>query len=98
MLDGDDWLSEDFALEALAEEYKEGWEVVWANWRGSDGSRGGCGHLNPFVSPRFQPFVTSHLFSFKKKLFDAITAEDLARRARRLDSSILRSGNRLAGP
>jgi glycosyltransferase involved in cell wall biosynthesis len=77
MLDGDDHLAVDCALDRLAQEYDRGWEVVWSNWRGSDGSRGTSGHLNPFVSPRQQPFLSSHLFSFRRRLFDAVTESDL---------------------
>jgi glycosyltransferase involved in cell wall biosynthesis len=77
MLDGDDHLAADSVLDRLAREYDQGWEIVWSNWRGSDGSRGTSGHLNPFVSPRRQPLVSSHLFSFKRRLFDAVTESDL---------------------
>lgn len=77
MVDGDDALATDGALQRLAEEYESGWEVVWSNWQGTDGSRGTSYYLNPFISPRRQPFVTSHLFSFKKSLFNAIEPEDL---------------------
>lgn len=77
MLDGDDRLADDCALQILRAEYERGWHVVWANWVGSDGSRGGSYHLNPLVGPRRQPFVTSHLFSFRKWLFDAVVPRDL---------------------
>ena len=77
IVDGDDHLAIDDALGRLAREYDQGWEVVWSNWRGSDGSRGTSSHLNPFISPRRQPFVSSHLFTFKRRLFDAVTERDL---------------------
>ena len=77
MLDGDDQLAVDNALDRLAFEYDAGWEIVWSNWRGSDGSRGTSSHLNPFLSPRQQAFVTSHLFSFRRHLFDAVIEHDL---------------------
>jgi len=77
MLDGDDRLADNFALEILKAEYERGWHVVWANWGGSDGSRGGSYHLTPLLGPRRQPFVTSHLFSFRKWLFDAVLPRDL---------------------
>lgn len=77
MLDGDDWLADNRALEMLAEEYANGWEVVWSNWVGSDGSPGRSAHLNPFISPRHQPWVTSHLFTFRKYLFNKVCQEDL---------------------
>jgi glycosyltransferase involved in cell wall biosynthesis len=68
MLDGDDWLASDRALEILAREYAAGWDVVWGNWVGSDGTRGTSWHLNPFLPVRRQPWVTSHLFSFRARL------------------------------
>jgi len=77
LIDGDDHLAVDHALERLESEYEQGWDVVWSNWRGSDGSRGTSGHLNPFLSPRRQRFHSSHLFSFRRRLFDAVTAADL---------------------
>jgi hypothetical protein len=77
IVDGDDCLATGNALNRLAREYEQGWEIVWSNWRGSDGSRGTSGHLNPFVSPRRQPFVSSHLFSFRRRLFDAVAESDL---------------------
>lgn len=76
ILDGDDHLAEDDALDRLAREYKQGWEIVWSNWRGTDGRRGTSSHLNPFVSPRRQRFVSGHLFSFKHALFAALVERD----------------------
>lgn len=76
MLDGDDHLAVDDALDRLAREYEQGWEVVWSNWRGTDGRRGTSSHLNPFVSPRRQRFVSGHLFSFKRALFAALVERD----------------------
>jgi glycosyltransferase involved in cell wall biosynthesis len=77
MLDGDDHLATDGALERLDREYDAGWEVVWSNWRGTDGQGGTSHYLNPFLSPRQQAFVSGHLFSFKRSLFDAVVAADL---------------------
>jgi glycosyltransferase involved in cell wall biosynthesis len=77
IIDGDDHLAVDHALARLESEFQAGWDVVWSNWRGSDGSRGTSGHLNPFLSPRRQNFLSSHLFSFRRRLFDAVTAADL---------------------
>jgi hypothetical protein len=76
MLDGDDWLAEDHALARVSKEYEAGWEVVWSNWRGSDGRPGTSFHLHPFISPRLQPFVSSHLFTFRKRLFHALDERD----------------------
>jgi glycosyltransferase involved in cell wall biosynthesis len=77
IIDADDHLAVNDALDRLAREYEQGWEVVWSNWRGSDGSPGSSGHLNPFLSPRRQPHLASHLFSFRRPLFDAVTVSDL---------------------
>jgi glycosyltransferase involved in cell wall biosynthesis/uncharacterized HAD superfamily protein len=75
MLDGDDWLASDRALEILAREYEAGWDVVWGNWVGSDGTRGTSWHLNPFLPVRRQPWVTSHLFSFRARLLKDVPDE-----------------------
>jgi glycosyltransferase involved in cell wall biosynthesis len=77
IVDGDDHLADDDALSRCAREYSDGWEVVWSNWRGSDGSRGTSHHLNPFITPRRQPLVSSHLFTFKRRLFDDVVEADL---------------------
>lgn len=76
IVDGDDRLAADHALERIAREYEAGYEVVWSNWRGSDGSAGTSFYLNPFIPPRQQPFVSSHLFTFRRRLFDAIEERD----------------------
>jgi glycosyltransferase involved in cell wall biosynthesis len=77
MLDADDHLASDDALQRLASEYDKGWGVVWSNWRGTDGSRGTSSHLHPFLSPRQQPFVSSRLFTFRRQLFAAVQPSDL---------------------
>jgi glycosyltransferase involved in cell wall biosynthesis len=77
MLDGDDRLSGPRALEVLGREYDRGFDVVWSNWVGCDGSKGKSAPLSPLLSPRRQPFVTQHLFSFRRRLFDAVRASDL---------------------
>ena len=33
--------------------------------------------LNPWLPPRLQPWVSSHLFSFRRRLFDAVEPADL---------------------
>ena len=38
---------------------------------------GNSDYLSPLISPRLQPFVTSHLFSFRRRLFDALRPGDL---------------------
>jgi glycosyltransferase involved in cell wall biosynthesis len=77
IVDGDDRLATDDVFNRLAIPYDQGWEVVWSQWRGSDGRRGTSGALNPFLSPRRQPLVSSHLFTFKRRLFESVTERDL---------------------
>jgi glycosyltransferase involved in cell wall biosynthesis len=77
MLDGDDRLANSEALSVLDRFYREDWHVVWGNWVGSNGIPGTSNYLNPFMSPRYQPFVTSHLFSFRASLFDEVNASEL---------------------
>jgi len=77
LLDADDRLGEPRALARLAREYTAGWDVVWSNWRGSDGSRGKSDALNPWLAPHRQPFLSQHLFSFRKPLFDGVDESDL---------------------
>lgn len=77
LLDADDRLADPRALETLDREYRRGFDVVWSNWRGSDGTPGKSDHLSPLLPPDRQPFVTQHLFSFRRQLFDAVRADDL---------------------
>jgi glycosyltransferase involved in cell wall biosynthesis len=75
--DGDDHLANPDALKTLSIPYQQGWQVVWSAWQGSNGDPGNSYYLNPLLRPRFQPWVSSHLFSFRKPLFDAIEPVDL---------------------
>jgi glycosyltransferase involved in cell wall biosynthesis len=77
MLDADDRLADPRALEILDREYRRGFDVVWSNWRGSDGTPGKSDHLSPLLRPSRQPFVSQHLFSFRRRLFDAVSEHDL---------------------
>lgn len=77
MLDGDDQLIDAQALEILRREYQRGWDVVWSDSIGSDGSPGKSDYLSPLLSLRHQPFVTSHLFTFRTELFAAVNAREL---------------------
>ncbi len=72
MVDGDDWLADGRALEKLAAEYAQGWDVVWGNWVGTDGTPGTSWHLNPLLPPRRQPWASGHLFSFRARLLKAV--------------------------
>jgi hypothetical protein len=75
--DGDDHLANRDALKILREAYVKGWDVAWSAWRGSNGDPGNSYYLTPLLPPRRQPWVSSHLFSFRKPLFDAIEPVDL---------------------
>ena len=75
--DGDDWLHDTRALEILLGEHDRGWEVVWSAWRATDGRKSNSDYLNPWIPPRLQPWASSHLFSFRLHLFDAVEASDL---------------------
>lgn len=77
LLDGDDWLAESNALSRFDAAYQDGWDVVWANWRGTDGTLGTSGHLCPFIPVRRQPWVTSMPFSFRRELFKSVCTQDL---------------------
>jgi glycosyltransferase involved in cell wall biosynthesis len=77
LLDADDRLADPRALERLDREYRRGFDVVWSNWRGSDGSSGKSDHLSPLLPPSRQPFVSQHLFSFRRTLFAAVSERDL---------------------
>jgi glycosyltransferase involved in cell wall biosynthesis len=77
MVDADDRLGDPRALEILEREYRRGWDVVWSNWRGSDGSPGKSAALNPLLPASRQPFVSQHLFSFRKRLFDGVQEREL---------------------
>ena len=76
MLDGDDWLAHNQALEKLAAAYEGGLDVVWGNWVGSDGMPGSSWYLNPFLPPRRQPWVTSAPFSFRARLLKDVPDEE----------------------
>ena len=77
LLDGDDLLATPDALAVLDREYRRGFDVVWSNWLGSDGSKGKSDYLSPLLHPSRQPFVSQHLFSFRRRLFDRVRPQQL---------------------
>lgn len=77
ILDADDQLVDDRILEDMADAYDNGYDVVWSNYVTDQGGLGGNGALDPFASPRSQGWKTSHFFSFRKLLFDAVDASYL---------------------
>lgn len=73
-LDGDDWLASNTAVEEMMKEHETA-DVVWSRHRCTDGSACCCGPVTG-EDMRNHFWVTSHLRSFKKFLFDAIRPED----------------------
>jgi predicted O-methyltransferase YrrM len=72
VLDADDELLDDGIIGELAASYDEGFDVVWTNYATDQGTRGTNGPLDPFLSPRQQRWRSSHLFSFRRALFEAV--------------------------
>jgi len=73
-LDGDDWLSCSTAVEEMMKEHETA-DVVWSKYFSTDGEMCCCGPVTG-NNIRNHFWVTSHLRSFKKFLFDAIWPED----------------------
>ena len=69
ILDGDDAIIDDTILEEYAGAYRDGFDVVWSNYRANDGRIGHCKPLNPAQHPRKQGWKSSHFFSFRHSLF-----------------------------
>jgi hypothetical protein len=73
LVDGDDYLIASDVISKMMEKHKE-YDVVWSQYVDGKGNFGICRPLKG--SPRKMPWVTSHLKSFKKWLFDAVKPED----------------------
>jgi glycosyltransferase involved in cell wall biosynthesis len=69
VVDGDDRLLRRSAVAELAARHRHA-DVVWSQFRFSDGRRGFCGPCP--ASPRTAKWRTSHLKSFKRSLFDRV--------------------------
>jgi glycosyltransferase involved in cell wall biosynthesis len=74
VVDGDDWLTCPTAIAEMMECHKTA-DVVWSRYENSDGGRTWCGPLTG-NDIRHHPWVTSHLSSFKKFLYDSINPVD----------------------
>ena len=74
-VDGDDWLDSTTAIERMMEKHKTN-DVVWSKYRRTDGSNEMRSEPLVHNNIRKHPWVSSHLRSFKKFLFDAIKDED----------------------
>ncbi|MBX3609223.1 MAG: glycosyltransferase family 2 protein [Hydrogenophaga sp.] len=68
VVDADDLLIDITVLEQLDAAYRQGEDVVWTNYLSDAGRFGSNGPLNRYVSPRKQPWQSSHLFSFRAEL------------------------------
>lgn len=75
ILDADDRLVDDRILADFTEAYRQGYDVVWANYRTDTGLVGGNGPLDPTRSPRGQGWKTSHFFSFRQELIENVPRE-----------------------
>lgn len=77
MHDLDDYLSHSSVLARMMDAFTGGWDVVYSNHEllSDPGKKSFCAQLDPFLTARRQDWLTSHLFSFKAPLFDAITPE-----------------------
>lgn len=72
VVDADDMLIDMTILAQLSAAYRRGMDVVWTNYVTDAGRTGGNGPLDRRRSPRLQPWVTSHLFSFRAALLDRV--------------------------
>lgn len=77
-LDGDDWLAHERALERVQAEYED--RSVWltyGSYRCADGRPGHCAPYAPPYDYRRQPWLASHLKTFRAGLFHYLTDVDL---------------------
>jgi hypothetical protein len=72
ILDGDDQLIDDVILDIFSKEYANNCDVVYSNYKTTDGRSGHCRPLDPLTSPRTQGWRSSHFFSFRTTLFHNI--------------------------
>ena len=79
LIDGDDWLEDEHVLQRIVEEYKNPdiW-LTYGQYRNLSAKyRGICAQLTNTRRYRKRHWVTSHLRTFKKHLWDRIKDEDL---------------------
>ena len=72
VLDADDQLIVADIVAQVAREYAAGHDVVWTNYETDGGAAGGNGPLDPLQSPRGKGWRTSHFFTFRTELLDAV--------------------------
>jgi len=74
LVDGDDWLIGTDAISQMMRCHED-YDVVWSQYEDEWLNRGACGLLDS-CDVRGYPWVSSHLKSFKKFLYDAIDKKD----------------------
>ena len=77
LVDGDDWLATPDALSVVRRAHDDGAWVTWGSFEYADGRPGFARDLNWEWSVRAQPWVTTHLKTFRAGLFQRIAAHDL---------------------
>ena len=76
-LDGDDWLVRDDACAIVKAMHDAGAWVTWGSFVFADGRPGFAAPVNWGTPIRRQPWVTTHLKSFRAGLFQQLREEDL---------------------
>lgn len=77
LVDGDDWLACVDALDVVQAAHDGGAWVTWGSFEYADGRPGFMGDLDWSVSVRAQPWVTTHLKTFRAGLMQRIRLDDL---------------------
>lgn len=77
LVDGDDWLADPTSLQRVAVEYANGAWVTWGSFECSDGRRGFAADVDWSKPLRSQPWVSTHLKTFRAGLFQRIDDADL---------------------
>jgi hypothetical protein len=75
-LDGDDWLAHDGVLSIVLHMHRCGAWVTYGQYMTADGQRGHCARYAP-RDVRSQPWLASHLRTFRSGLMRYVDAEDL---------------------
>ncbi len=96
-VDGDDSLLIDRALEFVVAEHERGAWVTYGNFVGTDGSLGFAAPMSPLVPPRKQPWLATHLKSFRAGLVQATPAEYFDHHGGAWDQSLMLAACELAG-
>lgn len=77
LVDGDDWLPVDDALSTIGDAHRDGKWVTWGSFEYGDGRPGFASDIDWTVPVRAQPWVTTHLKTFRAGLFQRIMIADL---------------------